>query len=429
MKMKSILLILILSFGLTACGGYSERTSLMRNAMQFNQPKTALKAVKTQLKDQKDRWLLDLEQGTILQVLGQYKDSVKNLEDVDEKMEILDYTSSAPSQIAKHIFADDSGDYRPFPHEKILVNLLNQLNHLYLGELSEAKVEAKRVGINLDYFKDKKYPINKDFEIFCSLINAFTFTLAGQINEASPYLNSLPDDLREKVSKVDQDDPHLLIISRRGQIPYKVPKNIPIGMAMYYVKQSNLSADEKQKYDRVYVSNTSMMVRYPDLFVPNVSADLIPIQIQPNGPVIRPIFTVNLKQQMINAFEYVKDEIIVAAMSRVVTRALVGGVSRGLGKSSNQRGIGLLGLAGSIAEGVMLATDVPDTRSWTTLPAYMDVYLFPVKHEKYQIFWHNTFEQRAKIIDMTKRQWYAYFLNKFKDKKKKKYKNRNITKK
>lgn len=412
------LIICMLTVGITACGGYSDRTSLMRNAMQYNQPKTALKAVRQQLDDRKDRWLLDLEEGTILQVLGQYRDSIKNLEDVDQKMEVLDYTSSAPSQIAKHIFADDSGDYRPFPHEKILVNVLNQLNHLYLGEIKEAKVEAKRVGINLDYFKDKGYPIDKDFEIFCAFINAFTFILAGQHNEASPYLNILPDELREKVSRVDQEQ-HLLMISRRGQIPYKVAKNIPIGLAMYYVKQSNLSADEKQKYDRVYVTNSSMMVRYPDLFVPQVSANIIPVSLQANGPMIKPIYTVNLKQQMVNAFEYVKDEIIVAAMSRVVSRALVGGVSRGLGKSNN-RSIGLLGLAGSIAEGVMLASDVPDTRSWTTLPAYMDIYLIPMKAEKYQIFWHNTFEQRSKKIDMTQRKWKAFFLSKFKDKNKRK---------
>jgi len=78
----------------------------------------------------------------------------------------------------------------------------------------------------------------------------------------------------------------------------------------------------------------------------------------------------------LKAHERGKGMLMLAAFSRALTRAVAAeatsaGVNAARGGGRNDF-IGLL--AGLAVEGILVAQDVPDTRSWTTLPGRFHVY-------------------------------------------------------
>jgi uncharacterized protein len=88
----------------------------------------------------------------------------------------------------------------------------------------------------------------------------------------------------------------------------------------------------------------------------------------------------NVGQQVVQAWDRISGTLMAAAITRAVTRAVVGGVGRAAGSVASQSNdekvavIGVLGwLAATAAEGVMSASDTPDTRSWSTLPAFIHI--------------------------------------------------------
>ena len=75
-------------------------------------------------------------------------------------------------------------------------------------------------------------------------------------------------------------------------------------------------------------------------------------------------------------FERAKGLMLMASFTRAITRALAGaGTEAVVRGAAGDNGGGVLGfLAGMLIEGVMVATDVPDTRSWSSLPGRMHVF-------------------------------------------------------
>ena len=49
--------------------------------------------------------------------------------------------------IAKFMFSDSSGPYQAPPYEKLMINTLNMVNYLTRGDLSGARVEARRLAV------------------------------------------------------------------------------------------------------------------------------------------------------------------------------------------------------------------------------------------------------------------------------------------
>src|SRR4029077_7243744 len=63
-----------------------------------------------------------------------------------------------------------------------------------------------------------------------------------------------------------------------------------------------------------------------------------------------------------------KPKVIASAIVRMVVRGAVGaGVGVGVARASDNSGLGML--AAIVTQGALVAADVPDTRSWATLPA------------------------------------------------------------
>jgi len=77
----------------------------------------------------------------------------------------------------------------------------------------------------------------------------------------------------------------------------------------------------------------------------------------------------NLAAELVREYEEIKPKIIAAALTRMISRAVVAEAARAAGNELAGDGGAWVGvLASMLGEGLLVAADRPDTRSWTLLP-------------------------------------------------------------
>ena len=90
-----------------------------------------------------------------------------------------------------------------------------------------------------------------------------------------------------------------------------------------------------------------------------------------------PVIDLNVAEATLAAWENDKGKLMVSAVTRMVTRAIAAEVTTAAGESAGldkQLFPGASWLLGRVVEGGLTAADTPDTRSWTMLPAHVQVY-------------------------------------------------------
>jgi len=185
----------LLAVALTGCATYSERTQLARDAAQSGNlaasEKILNKFLKTKdsgdlpVKWQKETIVALLERAMVLHARGDWKRSARDLGVADKQLVLLDIARD-PGQIGKWIFSDSSGKYHAPPSEKLALNAFNLLNYLMLGDLSGARVEAKRFTITREYLSTTDN--GKDAHgAFGSYLAGFTHERLGEVDEALRY--------------------------------------------------------------------------------------------------------------------------------------------------------------------------------------------------------------------------------------------------
>jgi hypothetical protein len=99
-------------------------------------------------------------------------------------------------------------------------------------------------------------------------------------------------------------------------------------------------------------------------------------------------------------YKEVKGSFIAAAVVRMLTRAVAGGITEAVGKKATNNGLAGL-LIGLVVEGAMTAADTPDTRSWVTLPARFYIARAQVEPGEHQISVRYRGQARRRTINLT----------------------------
>jgi len=157
----------------------------------------------------------------------------------------------------------------------------------------------------------------------------------------------------------------ILIIAKTGRVPYKVPKRIPIGLAI------GLAGAYVTGDTTILEYGMFKVVTYPELVAHDTVFDHASITVDGHGVDME--LASDVTAEIVAEYEDMKPKIIGAALTRMIARAAAAEAGRAAGSQSEQAG-GLIGfLAAAAIEGTMVALDKPDTRSWTTLPARVHV--------------------------------------------------------
>lgn len=390
---------------LSACGGYASNSEAFRRSMRDSSPQRALAQVNDALgvdrADQlpsdpgPDTPLLLLERATILQALGEHKLSARDYQAADKVLDVLDLTNDTAGNISKYIFSDDATLYKTPPHEKLLLNTLNMLNYLSMGDPSGAKVEARRLVINSKYL-DGEGEGARSMLAFSSYMAGYAFEVAGEpqaamrhygdaqaagglrgldtaVRELNAYSGATDERVKQHygTASVDQrETADVLVVVQTGMAPYKQDHRVPVAQALLITnrghRRHHLSARERRRAERLAAKGLVTWVNYPSLKRLRNPHTLS--QVSVDGQMISANLALNVEDKVIDEFDRAQPSLVAAALTRMLARAAAGALTEGAAKSAKGKGGALALLAGLAVQGTMVALDTPDTRTWVTLP-------------------------------------------------------------
>ncbi|MBN2193571.1 MAG: hypothetical protein JW751_12210 [Polyangiaceae bacterium] len=391
------------------------------------QPRDALRHLNKQLKvddagdvppDTKGKnTLLLLDRAMVLQQLGEYELSSRDLEIADKGIELLDFSRGAIDDIGRYMFSDSAGAYKAPAYEKLLINTMNMANYLARGDLNGARVEARRLAVMQKYLTDHRDPA---FALLGpgSYFAGFAFEKSGRAEEAIRYYDealrygtyrTLEAPLRRlaasgggpssprirgligqpatapasttappppatapvapaeapRVAQATAESGELLVIVSFGRVPAKEAVRIPVGLALTYCADI-LSPTDVARANEIAAQGLVTWVNFPRLGEPRGTWGVPRIRVGSEWASIEGLAAVD--EEAYRAWDAVKGSVVASAITRMITRFATGQVVR---EAADDNLIGVLLSLGTQA--AMTAADTPDTRSWSTLPARIAV--------------------------------------------------------
>ncbi len=411
--MRGFLPGVLIALVVTACGGYAATTEPIRNALSAGRPREGLDKVDKALdvpsdqdiplKIKEETSLLLLERGTILHGLADYPGSSRDWQVAEKHLELLDLQNDTAGNIGKWLFSDTATVYKAPAYEKLLLNTLNMMNYLARGNLEDARVEARRLTTMQDYLKNEQSE-QKALLGLGSYLAGFTFEMSGRPDEAIRYYDealahgdypSLQKPIARLAGQVsyrteridavlqkagglstetaDQAKPAtgtLLVVPEVGLGPHKEAMRIPIGAALVIagavIYGPGLSGGQRAEAGRLAAKGILTWLNFPVLKDTPHAYDAASVDIDGRNAGVES--GLEVAQKVKQAWESIKGTVMVAAIVRMIARALIAEGAEAAGKGAGAGGVGSL-LIGLAVQGTMTAADTPDTRSWVTLPA------------------------------------------------------------
>lgn len=161
---------------LQSCATYQGEVYEARNALAANDPSKAAALLKPLAeKENRDQLVYLLDYATALQQAKRFKESAKAYQDAEKIADIQDYHSITNIASAA-VLSEEMVQYKGDDYEKVLINAMNAINYLEMGDLDEALVEVRRLNEKLYKYK---YEAKRNYEQ-----NPFAFYLGAMIYEA-----------------------------------------------------------------------------------------------------------------------------------------------------------------------------------------------------------------------------------------------------
>ena len=428
---------------LTGCGGHELRTIQARTALDAGRPREAIEHINKELgvggdKDLPsdiggDNALLVLDRGTIQQSLTQFELSERDLQASDKAIDMLDLAHNAGDSIGEYVFSGSSSRYVAPPYEKLLINTLNMINYLETGDLSGAKVEARRLAVVQRYIKDELKEANNSILGLGGFLAGFVYEKSGDADEALRWYDdalsfagygALSAAIRDLVPRASYKSPRIakaladagggtespppadggdvICVVGYGRVPHKIPKRIPIGLALTMVAGS-IEPTNARAANRLAAKGLVTWINYPTL-APEQGSYSVPT-CTVDGKAIPMTEAVNVSAEVTAQWRKIEGKIILSAITRLVARYAVG---EGIEKVGGKGPLALLASLGTQA--TLTALDTPDTRSWETLPARVAIGRARIAPGKHTVIAAARGVTRTQPIDLKRGGWAAVSL-------------------
>jgi hypothetical protein len=357
---------------LGGCAGYSSNIAGPREAIHRGDYPTAIKAIESlAAKKDNDELLYLMDLGIAYHAAGLYEKAIDTFREAEKLADKYDYTSVS-EEVGTVIVNDDVKKYRGEDFERILINVYLALDFTLLGRWEEALVECRRINHRMDLFKAKN---TRQFQYnsFAKYLAATLFEARGELNDAlvdyrqlasSPYGNFAylggpllrtaarlraseeVERYRKRFPDVRDVNPpgqgDVFVVFEQGKGPYKVP-SYHNRLVPQFIRSPYFGTGAKLRVDG---ANASFPVE--TLF--------------------------DIENVAIRELEESAAGIAAKKVAGIVAKQAIG---HGVAAATDNEA---LGAATAL---ILHAMDKADTRSWSTLPARLQVARLSLPAGKY----------------------------------------------
>lgn len=402
------------ALALVACG-HSARTEKMRSALDAGNLGAAVASLNEELEVKSDNdlpksmgneALFVLDRGSIQQARAKFALSKQDLQAADKAIEVLDVSRNAADSIGKYIFSDSSGRYKAPPYEKLMINTLNLVNYLESRDLSGALVEARRLAVMQKYYRENRQKGDSPILALGGFLAGLAYEKSGNADEALRYyddalavsdMSALDVPIARLFKKSSYRSPRLeahaaraaasptpsptgepdgampapetaeiIVVVGYGRVPHKIANRMPIGLALTAFSGA-IHPNDVGAANRLAGQGLVTWINYPSLAeIPEPNETPV---IRIDGQALPVDDAVSVTQEVKREWHNIEGSVVASAITRLIARYAAGEVARAA--TGDRNGLGML--ASLVVQGTLSATDVPDTRSWETLPARVGV--------------------------------------------------------
>lgn len=148
-----ILFMLCIANCIAGCASFLSQSDETKSLLRQGQTSQALKDLKEKSDTEgKDQLMYMLDYAMALQIAGDYRDSADAFIKADRLLEEKDY-HSVSQVVGATLGAEEMVQYKGESYEKFLLNSMNAINYLMLGDYDAALVECRRINSKISSFK------------------------------------------------------------------------------------------------------------------------------------------------------------------------------------------------------------------------------------------------------------------------------------
>ncbi len=369
-NLKKIFILLSFFLG-TGCATYQGQVAGPRNLLKNGQVTEALEQFKTLAeKDDRDQLVHMMDYAMALQIAGQYQESSRAFIKADKLVDLNDY-HSATNIVGATLGGEEMVQYKGESYEKFLINTMNAINYLMMGQYDDALVEARRINDKISKMKmDGREPYE---------LSPFARYLAAILWEAQKKYDDAYIEY-EGSYKLDATNPLLpadLIrsskLARRSEAHQKWKSEFPQtpdNPAWYDKNKGELIIIYQQGWGPE--KQARQQYRFPELH--HVYSQTQQARLSVDGKSATTLTVYNVEQVAIQTLEKDFGALVARRIGGVAAKAVVADQVR----QKNQ-------LLGSLAWIAMNVADRADLRHWSTLPQTIQMIRMPLPAGTYKI--------------------------------------------
>lgn len=360
-------------FFIVGCALYAHRIARPRSLIERGDFEPAIEEL-TKLAARKDNdellYLMDL--GIAYHRAGKYKEAIETFLKADTLMEIKDYTSLS-EEAATVLLSDEAKKYRGEDFEKILINVYLAIDYTLLRQWDDALVECRRVNHKLDrMISEGQLPYEH---------NAFAKYLAAVLFEARREYNDAFVDYRQLLKWAD-DFPYLGVGLLRMADRLKASEEFADYRKRYAdVKDFRLEKGHGEVILLLEQGLSPVKRPHPNFrLLPKFYkrffwSDYVWLSTD-TGERFRSYPLFDIESTAITELDNRIDGILAKKIAGIAVKETAGFAVEKATKSE---------LAGFLAKVFLYASDSADLRSWTTLPARLQLLRMKVKAGRHNL--------------------------------------------
>ena len=361
-------------------------------AQRFDEAKAKLDSLKDTQYGAKNAVLFYLDRAAVLHHAGKYMESDADLDRAEQRMDEL-YTKSVTQAGGMLLLNDTTMDYAGEPFERALAHVLRALNYVFLNQPDEALVESRKVELFLDGLQRRvggKGVYSDD--AFARYLDALLYADEGKLDDARISLEAarsayadyseaygMPEP-RFSLPARDKKSGELVFIHYNGVAPRKVTKTFQVawGQAMALAQSSEDAEAQGAQFKNALaagITGNSITVAYPGYV--NEPYSIVSSEVLVDSKAVAA--TLLMEDVAAIASKTLEDRMGVIK-TRAVARAFVKYVIaqaayKVAAKGCDQMPGGFMavqickGAAKATFAAAAAATEIADTRSWSTVPA------------------------------------------------------------